>query len=876
MDDPAHPVHDGNGPESGRCLNRILGGTRHHYRCVLPESPGALTFQLLKLFYSGVRLEEAQAEALRGLPPEAVLVFAAKFSGLFSFLFAYTRHRGAGLRPPRIGLGCRTWLWQPAAKRLRIVLAQAEHLLRHRRLPDPFANGHLREQLLAGAPGFMALIPRKRLSARLGKKPVDPLEFLIELQKQIERPVLIVPQLFFFSKKPQRLQPTLMDLAFGPQDEPGRLRRLVTLFKHPGRVFVEISPPVSIREFLERTEIRDQPSAYQAALLQGHVLEQINRHRQSITGPVLISRQELQESILNSEPLQRFMQQHADAQGSSVYEVRSKARHYLEEIAADIKPNWILLYSAIIGWILSTLFDGVSVNPDAFAALKRLALRGPLVFIPSHKSHVDYLILSYMLYHHDLPCPLIAAGKNLSFWPLGPLFRRGGAFFIRRSFKGAVLYAQAFAAYIHQILAEGHNVEQFIEGGRSRTGKLLKPKLGLLSILLNACKNGACSDLIFVPVSIGYDQVLEEKSYLHEIEGGQKTSENLKQVLNASKFLKKRYGKVYLQFSDTISLAEFNAPAGKPLAALAAQEMGELCQRLAQRIACAIDRVSVVTPHALTAAAILNSGRERLSFEELLEIAEVFVNHLDKVTARLADTLILDHRRAVSHALDSYVQRKILETVAASSAGGAGYILKANKRPTLDYYRNTCVAFFVPAAFTALAVLQKDAFQFSAADLHTDYEFFQDLLQREFVFDTDMPAAYHVRKGLKAFVDDAVLIPHQSLPDTYNLTATGYRTLKLFAMFLKPLLESYWIVLSYIRQAPPDELHAKERGKKAAAWGERLLREKKIETREALSKISYENALAFFLDAHGPEASRAERLDTCAAGLARALRIVRT
>ena len=142
-----------------------------------------------------------------------------------------------------------------------------------------------------------------------------------------------------------------------------------------------------------------------------------------------------------------------------------------------------------------------------------MALRGPVVYIPSHKSHVDYLILSYMLYHHDLPCPLIAAGKNLSFWPMGPLFRRGGAFFIRRSFRGAVLYSRVFAEYVHTILDEGYSVEQFIEGGRSRTGKLLMPKLGLLSILLNAQKNGACEDLIFVPVSIGYDRVLEEKSY---------------------------------------------------------------------------------------------------------------------------------------------------------------------------------------------------------------------------------------------------------------------------------------------------------------------------------------------------------------------------
>ncbi len=155
-----------------------------------------------------------------------------------------------------------------------------------------------------------------------------------------------------------------------------------------------------------------------------------------------------------------------------------------------------------------------------------------------------------------MPVPLVAAGSNLSFWPMGPLFRSGGAFFIRRTFSGAILYSKVFAEYIHKLLEEGFNIEQFIEGGRSRTGKLLMPKLGLLSILLNAYKNGACEEMIIVPIYIGYDRVLEETSYLQELEGGQKEPETLRGVIKARKFLKKRYGKIYIEFNEPILVNE--------------------------------------------------------------------------------------------------------------------------------------------------------------------------------------------------------------------------------------------------------------------------------------------------------------------------------
>jgi glycerol-3-phosphate O-acyltransferase len=873
---PSTPPPPPGTPPAAGWLQRFLGGTLHHYPGVLPERVGRLRFTLLKLFYSGVRLEAQQAAALRELPADAIIVFASRFRCAFPFLFAYTRYRLLGLPFPRIGLGCRVLICRTPMELARILAATVLSLWRNRRLPDPGANGYYRDQLLAGQAGFLTLLHAPgRLRRLFHPRSADPVEFLITLQKTTDRPVLVVPQVVFFSRSPHRARPSVLDMLFGPEDEPGRLRLLALLFKKAGNVFVELSPPVHLQRFLARPDLAGHPVSHQAAILRRETLAQIQRHRRSITGPVLTPRAELKQRILDSDRCQDLIQSHAEANGLPPPEVRASVAACIDEIAADLRPNWIRFYSGPIGFMLNTLFDGVSMNTEGLAAVKRMSLHGPVVYVPCHKSHADYLILSYMLYHHDLPCPLVAAGKNLSFWPLGPLFRRGGAFFIRRSFRGAVLYSRAFSEYVHAVLQEGHSIEQFIEGGRSRSGKLLMPKLGLLSILLTALHNGACEDLIFVPVSIGYDRVLEEKSYLQEIEGGQKQPENIWQVLKARKFLRRRHGKVYLQFDHPLSAIDLARSAGTDLRSMEPDEFNGFCRSLAHRIVCGIDRVTVVTPHALTAAAILSLGHDRFSLQEILSAVAVCAAHLDAVGAKSADTLVLDHRRAVVHAMGSYVQRRILESTAGEAAGAdaarAEFLVREARRPVLEYYKNTCVSFFIPAAIVALAILQRDAFQFAATDLQTDVEFLQELFRLEFTLDSDTSPQERLRDVLRIFQADAVLVPHPTLPDTLNLTSAGFRKLKFFARFLKTFLESYWVVLTYLNSEPEPE-DPKDRLKKIAALGNRMYRQKEIDHREALSKVTYENALGFF-HAHGIRGAQDRgTIDAFAAVVRRALR----
>ena len=841
-------------------IDKALGGTHDHFFNYLPIKKGRISSWLLKLFFSGIKDNDDQLAILRTIPNDATIVYLNKFKSKFDFLFYHTRYPLHHLPAPEIGLGYRFFILQPLTRTLRICLSAVDSFLLHFKQPDPYHDGYFSQELMEGKCAFMSLVEKKGFYRRFVKSQIDPIGFLIKHQKSTDKPVYIVPQLMAFGKKPKRSIPSVTDILFGSQARPGLIRRLVTLFKTPEKMFFEVSTPVNLQHFLNVPENRDLSEEQQALMLRRNLLLQINRHRQSITGPMRKSIEEIKENILTNQRMKGYMDQHAEKRNIPLWKVRKKADGYLDEIAAKQNVNLLRFAEVTVGWILNTMFQGVSYNEDGLNRVKTAAQKGPLVFVPCHKSHVDYLMLPYLMYIKNMPVPLIAAGKNMFFWPMGPAFRALGAFSLRRTFKGNVLYAKVFGEYIHKLLEEGFNLKVFIEGTRSRTGKLIMPKLGFISILMNAFKNNACEDLVFAPVYIGYDRVLEEKSYLHEVEGGKKKDENFLQVLKARKFLKNRYGKIYIKFNDPISLNTILAQDDLSLSEMSQKEQNALCRNLGHRIINAINTVTVVTPHALLASALLNSSKKVLTYKELLADSEIYLNHLNMQEANISDTLVMNHVRAMDNALESYVSRKLVERVSDDRTAlleACQFKVNTDKRPILEFYKNNCIAFFIPAAFTALIILDKDAFQFSASDLHGDYAFLQDFFKYEFAFDVDRTPGFYVRKTIKSFIDDAIIIPHPTLPETYNITSAGFRKLKLHARFLKTYFESYWIVLNYFQKHKRNDSSAKERLKIIHKNGSRMYKAKTVERIESISKVYFQNGINFFTT-HGIKGSENE------------------
>ena len=828
-------------------IERLLNHTHDHYLCFLPSSTGMLSALFLKRLFLGIFMGAEQSDIVKNLPDNAIIVYTSKFKSRFKFLFAHTRYRQLMLPTPQVAFDYQIYFWQPVSRILRICLAQLDFLIRRRRLLNPYRVNYYRRALVETKCGFLSLVEKKGFYRRFVKEHIDPLVYLIEMQKDIDQPVYLVPQLMFFSRKPLPAMPTLIDALFGTSQQPGGLRKIVTLLRHPGKLFVELSQPLNLKQWLSQQS--GQSTEQQAQRLRYQLMMQHDRHRQSITGPILKTSEELKESILTGDQMRIFIKKHAAARQEPINKVRKNADEYLDEISARYSPTIIQLLSYGLKWIFNSMFDGAVIDKAGLSRVKAMSRKGPLILIPCHKSHIDYLVLSYVLHHNNMPCPHIAAGRNLSFWPLGPIFRGGGAFFLRRTFKGAVLYSRVFSAYMYKLLEEGFNIELFIEGGRSRTGKLLMPKLGLISILLDAYRKEACEDMIFVPVYIGYDRIIEEHAYIHEVEGGKKEAETFSQVIKARRFLKKRYGKIYINFHEPISTRDLLDEMGTSLDQMPQKEINAFVRNLGWRIINAIDRQTVVTPPGLVAAGILNIAKSRFTRKEVMEAVNTYLTFVTSQGAKLADTIVVNADAALDYAIDHYLSRKLIEKAPGDKdipENQADFMVSPAKRSLLEFYKNNCISYFIPAAYTALAILKKDAFQFSAADLHNEYAFFQDFFKYEFAYDVELPPIRYVRKTIKSFIDDAMLMPHQTIPDSYQITASGFRKLKLLAAFLKPYFESYRVALQFYRINRKEIPDAKDKLKKIQQLGMQMVKNKEIDLIESVSKINYSNGLKYF------------------------------
>ncbi|MBW1770306.1 MAG: glycerol-3-phosphate acyltransferase, partial [Deltaproteobacteria bacterium] len=380
---------------------------RHHdhYTCSLPKKSGFLSSLILKSLFSDVYINPTQTAFLRSLSKKGIIVYASKYKSRFEYLFYHIRYKEEGMSFPEIGFEYRIFLWQKISRLARIILAHVDHLFRFRAFPNPYESGFFKRKMETGSAAFLSLIDPKGFYHQFVKAKQDPLKYLIEMQRTIDRPIHIVPQWILFSKRPHRPPRSLVDVIFGSKENPGRLRRWTVILRSPQKAFVEISDPVNLKEFLQEPDNQNRDLEPLSFNLRNRLLDHMNRHRQSITGPVLKTPVELKELILRDEHFRDFMKQYAESQNKDISEIYREADGYLDEIAADYSVGFVQTVVTIFGWIWKTMFEGVTLDMEGLNRVKSAATKAPLVFVPCHKSHFDYLILNYLLFRNNMPIP---------------------------------------------------------------------------------------------------------------------------------------------------------------------------------------------------------------------------------------------------------------------------------------------------------------------------------------------------------------------------------------------------------------------------------------------------------------------------------------
>jgi glycerol-3-phosphate O-acyltransferase len=498
------------------------------------------------------------------------------------------------------------------------------------------------------------------------------------------------------------------------------------------RAFAKIGKPLDLKEFLARfPDQSDEVLAKKVRWMLGHYLA---RERQVVLGPILKSPRRMRAEVLRSREVKAAIASVASSQGRPEVEVEKRARKLLAEIAADLSIRAVRAYCRFLSIVYSRIYDGIDLDEEGLTLVREAMRKGPVVFVPSHRSHVDYLLVSHMIFYRGLVPPHVAAGKNLSFWPLGWIFRKGGAFFMRRAFKGDPLYLAVFRAYLHKLLREGFSVEFFIEGGRSRTGKMLFPKMGLLAMIVDAFLDGKIRDLAFVPVHITYEKIIEVGSYSRELLGAAKEKENLKGLLAVPKVLRSRYGRVYLDFAEPVSLSAFAAARGHPEGAAGEQEIRrDLLRALAMRITYDITRVARAAPSALAALALLGGGRRGMARERFLEVAHWLRDLLRAKHARLPKALC---GPSIAHAMDEAIRlfegSRLIEV--ANQEEVIVYLVPEAARLQLDFYKNGILHAFVAEAIVACALMSETAVAVPRVRVRDRARKLSRLLKYEFVF----------------------------------------------------------------------------------------------------------------------------------------------
>ncbi|HMR80313.1 MAG TPA: glycerol-3-phosphate acyltransferase, partial [Polyangiaceae bacterium] len=388
----------------------------------------------------------------------------------------------------------------------------------------------------------------------------DLLKSLLSMQQTANRPILLVPQLFVWTKEPDTRGKRPLDFVLGSREWPTPLRTVGQYLYNYNHVALKAGEALNLADFC--ADNADVSSDVQVRRVTYALLRRLERVRRSIVGPAEKAPERVRWEIVRTPKLQTIIRDLAGERPVDRTVLTGRALGMLRELQATPDMATIKGLEAIFHRVFHRIYAGIEYDKTDIERVREAAKEGSLVLLPSHKSHIDYLILSYVFNNENLQLPLIAAGDNLNFFPVGPIFRRGGAFFIRRSFRGDKLYAAIVDSYIRRLIRDGFPIELFLEGGRSRTGKLLPPKYGLLTMIVDAAMAVPQRTTYFVPVSIGYERVIEAASYQHELTGGDKEKEDAAGLLKTPEVLRHRYGRINLQFGEILSLSQIRSELG--------------------------------------------------------------------------------------------------------------------------------------------------------------------------------------------------------------------------------------------------------------------------------------------------------------------------
>jgi glycerol-3-phosphate O-acyltransferase len=452
----------------------------------------------------------------------------------------------------------------------------------------------------------------------------------------------LIPVAIFLGRAPQKEQSPWRLVFAEDWVLLGRFRKVLNVLFNGRNTVVYFGEPVRLRE-----AAGDLPPQRSVRRLLRALRAEFRAQRASTIGPDLSHRRTMVAHILRTQAVRQAVRSEMQARRALARAARGRGRPRLEkraarravlltarkhaiEIAANYSQTFVTVMASILGHVWTRLYDGVEF--EHVGKLHEVGDDAEIIYVPCHRSHMDYLLLSYAIYRKGFALPHIAAGVNLNLPVIGHFLRKGGAFFLRRSFRGQTLYSAVFAKYLAFMMARGHPLEYFIEGGRSRTGRMLSPRTGMLSMTVRSYLREPDRPVVFMPVYFGYERIVEGRTYIGELSGKPKEKESVLGLIKSLSVLRSRFGTVHVNLGEPIVLDEIlakynprwrDAPFA-PFEDAPPGWVGEAIGELATRIAGGINAAAAVTPINLVSMAILATPRQALGEGDLVRQVELY------------------------------------------------------------------------------------------------------------------------------------------------------------------------------------------------------------------------------------------------------------
>lgn len=474
---------------------------------------------------------------------------------------------------------------------------------------------------------FITLEPTKsNASAYYPDKIIRLVEFLL---KHPEQDVLLIPTTILWGRAPENEDSWYKALMADAWAKPTGIKQALNITLYGRENYIEFHQAISLRQLIN-SAIELTPNFSPAHYVVTELNKQFNGYKEAILGPDISDRRNVINKLMTTEAIKEAILNESIHKKISINEAENLAHKYLDEIVSDFSYSTLRFAEIALTKLWTQLYDGIEVHN--FDTVRELAKDYEIVYTPCHRSHIDYLLLSYVIYNRGLMVPHIAAGINLNMPIVGQLMRGAGAYFIRRSFNGNALYTAVFKEYIYSMLNRNTPMEYFIEGGRSRTGLLLPPKKGMLAMTIQSYLRGNSKPIAFIPTYFGYEKLIEGSSYIKELGGQKKQAESLFGLLKSIQKIEKVFGVVHVNLGEPVFLEDILQKNQAPQHVGLHDEIPDSVKATVNDVAIDIleniNKAVVINPISLISLVLLNAPTHSLAEREVLVRLEQFRNLL--------------------------------------------------------------------------------------------------------------------------------------------------------------------------------------------------------------------------------------------------------